>query len=53
MYDALAAVPDGLDSVAEARPGDFQWALFFVGFAIMSWAGLRVTWPARSRLLRT
>jgi hypothetical protein len=53
MYDALVAIPDGLDSVAEARPADFQWALFFVGFAIMSWAGLRVTWPSQSRLLRT
>ena len=24
-----------------------------LGFAVMSWAGLRVTWPAESRVLRT
>ena len=51
--DALGAVPDGLDAVTRARPSTFQWPLFALGFAIMSWAGLRVTWPGRSRLLRT
>lgn len=53
MADAIAAVPDGSDAVSRVRPSDFQWALFLVGFAIMSWAGLRVTWPRQSRLLRT
>jgi hypothetical protein len=53
MYDALGAVPDGLGAVTRVRPGNFQWTVFFVGFAIMSWAGLRVTWPARSRFLGT
>ncbi len=53
MADALGAAPDGMDAVARARPSDFQWPLFLVGFAVMSWAGLRVTWPGRSRLLRT
>lgn len=53
MVDGLRAVPDGLDAVARARPSDFQWEVFVAGFLVMSWAGLRVTWPARSRLLRT
>jgi hypothetical protein len=53
MADALGAAPDGMDAVARARPSDFQWPLFLVGFAVMSWAGLRVTWPGPSRLLRT
>ncbi len=51
--DALGAVPDGLDAVAHVRPSDFQWPLFTLGFVVMSWAGLRVTWPGPSRLLRT
>lgn len=51
--DALGAVPDGLDAVAEVRPSAFQWPVFTLGFVAMSWAGLRVTWPGRSRLLRT
>ena len=53
MADAIAAMPDGADAVNEVRPSDFQWALFLLGFIVMSWAGLRVTWPGRSRLLRT
>ncbi len=53
MADALDAAPDGLDAVANVRPSDFQWPLFLAGFVVMSWAGLRVTWPGRSRLLRT
>ena len=51
--DGLRAVPDGLNAVARVRPSDFQWPLFLVGFVVMSWAGLRVTWPGPSRLLRT
>jgi len=51
--DSLRAMPDGFDAVSKARPSDFPWAAFLGGFAVMSWAGLRVTWPARSRLLRT
>ncbi len=53
MFDALGAVPNGLDAVAGVRPSSFQWPLFLAGFAAMSWAGLRVTWPGPSRLLRT
>jgi hypothetical protein len=53
MIDGLGAVPDGRDAVASVRPSDFQWPLFTLGFAVMSWAGLRVTWPGRSRWLRT
>ncbi len=51
MADALAALPEGLDAVSRARPSDFQWPLFMTGFVVMSWAGLRVTWPGRSKLL--
>ncbi len=51
--DGLGAVPDGLDAMAQVRPSDFQWPLFALGFVVMSWAGLRVTWPGPSRLLRT
>ena len=51
--DGLGALPDGTHAVREVRPSDFQWALFAMGFVVMSWAGLRVTWPGRSRLLRT
>lgn len=51
--DGLRAIPDGADAVAEVRPSDFEWPLFMLGFLAMSWAGLRVTWPGRSRLLRT
>ena len=51
--DAWGAVPDGIDAVNAVRPSDFQWPLFALGFVVMSWAGLRVTWPGRSRLLRT
>ena len=53
MADAIAALPDGVEAIHEVRPEDFQWALFAAGFAVMSWAGLRVTWPGRSRILRT
>jgi len=53
MVDSLRAMPDGLDAIARARPSDFQWPVFVAGFLVMSWAGLRVTWPARSRLFRT
>jgi hypothetical protein len=53
MADAIAAVPDGRDAVQRVRPSEFQWPLFLFGFAVMSWAGLRVTWPGRSRVLRT
>lgn len=53
MVDALAATPDGLGAVAHARPSAFQWPVFAMGFAVMAWAGLRVTWPASSRWLRT
>ena len=51
--DGLSALPEGLDAVAAVRPSSFQWPLFLLGFAVMSWAGLRITWPGRSRLLRT
>ena len=51
--DGFGALPDGVDAVGRVRPSDFQWPLFALGFAVMSWAGLRVTWPGRSRLLRT
>jgi hypothetical protein len=51
--DGLQAIPDGANAVAKVRPGDFQWPLFVLGFIVMSWAGLRVTWPGSSRLLRT
>ena len=51
--DGLSALPDGLDAVTQVRPSAFQWPLFLLGFAVMSWAGLRITWPGRSRLLRT
>jgi hypothetical protein len=50
--DGLRAVPEGLDAVARVRPFQFRWLLFLLGFVVMSWAGLRVTWPRRSRLLR-
>jgi hypothetical protein len=50
--ESLGAVPDGFNAVANARPSDFQWGAFLLGFAVMSWAGLRVTWPGRSRVLR-
>jgi hypothetical protein len=53
MADAIAAVPDGREAVESVRPSDFQWGLFLLGFAIMSWAGLRVTWPGETRLLLT
>ena len=53
MADAIAALPEGTETVNRVRPSDFQWPLFAVGFVVMSWAGLRVTWPGRSRLLRT
>lgn len=53
MADAIAALPDGRDAVQEVRPERFEWALFAPGFVVMSWAGLRVTWPGRSRLLMT
>jgi hypothetical protein len=51
--DGLGALPDGREAVANVRPSDFQWPVFMLGFVVMSWAGLRVTWPWRSRLLRT
>lgn len=51
MFDAIGAVPDGLDAVAKVRPSEFLWTLFIAGFVVMSWAGLRVTWPRPSRLL--
>ena len=51
--DGLGALPDGRDAVARVRPPDFEWPLFVAGFVVMSWAGLRVTWPWRSRLLGT
>ncbi len=51
--DAWGAVPDGREAVARVRPSDFQWPLFTLGFVVMSWAGLRVIWPWRSRVLRT
>jgi hypothetical protein len=51
--DGLGALPDGREAVARVRPSDFQWPLFMLGFVVMSWASLRVTWPWRSRLLRT
>jgi hypothetical protein len=53
MFDALQRVPDGVSAVAHTRPSEFLWPLFVLGFVVMSWAGLRVTWPGRSRLLRT
>ncbi len=53
MAAALGALPDGMAAVERVRPSDFQWPLFVVGFLAMSWAGLRVTWPGSSRLLRT
>jgi hypothetical protein len=52
MAESLSAVPHGLDAVVNARPSDFQWSAFLLGFVVMSWAGLRVTWPGRSRVLR-
>ena len=52
-FDALRAVPDGVSAVAHVRPSGFLWPLFTLGFVVMSWAGLRMTWPGRSRLLRT
>ena len=51
--DALGALPDGREAVERVRPSDFEWPLFILGFVVMSWAGLRMTWPGRSRLLRT
>ncbi|OGO52910.1 MAG: hypothetical protein A2148_00450 [Chloroflexi bacterium RBG_16_68_14] len=53
MADTLPVAPDGVDAVSKVRPSDFQWPVFALGFLAMSWAGLRVTWPGRSRLLRT
>jgi hypothetical protein len=53
MADAIGALPDGTEAVQNVRPSDFPWALFAAGFVVMSWAGLRVTWPASSRWLRT
>jgi hypothetical protein len=53
MADAIAALPDGTQAVNDVRPSDFQWEIFLAGFVLMSWAGLRVTWPGPSRLLRT
>lgn len=53
MADGLGALPDGADAVNRVRPSDFQWPLFALGFVVMSWAGLRVTWPGPSWLLRT
>jgi hypothetical protein len=53
MADAIAAIPDGRAAVEAVRPSEFQWGLFMIGFAVMSWAGLRVTWPVESRLLLT
>jgi hypothetical protein len=51
MADAIAALPDGTEAVNDVRPSEFGWPLFAVGFVVMSWAGLRVTWPGRSRIL--
>jgi hypothetical protein len=53
MADAISAVPDGGDAINNVRPDDFAWGLFLLGFIVMSWAGLRVTWPGKSTLLRT
>jgi hypothetical protein len=52
MADAIAALPDGAAAVQEVRPSAFPWPLFVLGFAAMSWAGLRATWPGESRILR-
>jgi hypothetical protein len=52
MADAIAALPDGTDAVNNVRPSDFPWLQFLLGFVVMSWAGLRVTWPGPSRVLR-
>lgn len=52
MADGIRALAEGGGAVSDVRPTEFDWALFLLGFAVMSWAGLRVTWPARSRLLR-
>ncbi len=51
--DGLGALPDGAEAVRQVRPSDFRWPVFALGFVVLSWAGLRVTWPGRSRLLRT
>ena len=51
MADAIAGLPDGTSAVNDVRPSSFQWPLFLLGFAILSWAGLRATWPAESRVL--
>lgn len=53
MADAIAAIPDGREAVEAVRPSQFRWGLFLLGFTVMSWAGLRVTWPAESRFLLT
>jgi hypothetical protein len=46
--DSLAALPDGWEAVEQTRPSDFQWPLFAAGFAVMSWSGLRATWPRQT-----
>jgi hypothetical protein len=51
MADSIAALPHGAAAVTEVRPTEFAWPLFALGFAAMAWAGLRVTWPGRSRIL--
>ena len=51
--DGLRAMPEGVTAVGRVRPSPFEWPVFMLGFVTMSWAGLRVTWPGRSWLLRT
>jgi hypothetical protein len=51
MADAIAAIPDGAAAINDVRPSAFMWPLFVLGYALLSWAGLRATWPAESRIL--
>jgi hypothetical protein len=42
MAPALAALPDGMEAVADARPGTFAWPVYVGGWGLVAWAGARV-----------
>ncbi|WP_322801059.1 hypothetical protein [Thermoflexus sp.] len=42
MAPALHALPGGLDAVGRARPAEFQWWLYLLGWGLVAFAGWRI-----------
>ncbi|MDO9545833.1 MAG: hypothetical protein Q7J07_03670 [Pelolinea sp.] len=49
MEDAIAKMPDNVETLAQLRPTSFNWPIYILGLVITGYAVLHATWPYKQK----